>query len=55
MAENVTQIKSGITINVGVKAKVQENIMCAKNIILRILLQVVVKMVNMQEGLLTIQ
>ena len=55
MAENVTQIKSGIKINVGVKAKVQENIMCAKKIILAILLHVVVKMVNMQEALLTIQ
>ena len=55
MAENVTRIKSGITINVGVSAKMQENIMCVKKIILGIHLHVVLKMVNMQEALLTIQ
>ena len=33
MVENIIQIKSGITVNVDVSAKIQENIMCAKNII----------------------
>ena len=46
MIENVTQIKS---------AKIQKNIMCAKKIILGILLHVLLKMVDMQEVLLTIQ
>ena len=32
MAENVTQIKSAITINVGVSVKIWKNIMCAKKI-----------------------
>ena len=30
MVENVTQIKSGTKINVGVSAKIQGNIMCVK-------------------------
>ena len=30
MVENVTQIKSGITINVGANIKIQNGIMCAK-------------------------
>ena len=37
MVENVTQIKSGITINVGVSAKIQNKITCVKKIIFRIL------------------
>ena len=32
--ENVIQIKSGITINVGVSAKSQKNIMCVKKLYL---------------------
>ena len=40
---NITQIKIGITINVGASVKVKRNIMCAKNIP-GILLHVVTKM-----------
>ena len=47
MVENVTRIKSGITINVGATVKIGKNIMCAKNIIFGILLHVVVKIKNM--------
>ena len=43
---DVTRIKSGILINVGVSAKIQNNIICAKKIIFRILLHAVVKMEN---------
>ena len=32
MVENVIQIKSGITINVGANVKIQNGIMCAKKI-----------------------
>ena len=46
MAEYVTQMKSRITIIVGVSAKIRNNIMCAKKIIFGILLHVVAKMVN---------
>ena len=52
--ENVIQIKFGITINVGVSAKIQEK-MCAKKAIFGILLHVVVKMADMQKALLMIQ
>ena len=34
MIENVTQIKSGITINIDVSAKIWENIKCAKKLYL---------------------
>ena len=44
MVENVTQIKRGITINVDMSAKIQEN-MCAKKIF-RILVYVLEKMAN---------
>ena len=44
MQENVTQIKSGITINVDVSAKIRENIICAKNFLMRILVHVLEKM-----------
>ena len=44
---DVTRIKSGIIINVGVSTKIQNNIICAKKIIFRILLHAVVKMENM--------
>ena len=47
MVENLTQIKSGITVNVCVSVKFQTNMMCVKKIIFGILLHVVVKMVNM--------
>ena len=47
--------QSGITINVGVSAKIQKKIMCAKEIIFGILLHIFVKMANIQELLLTIQ
>ena len=46
MVETVTQIKSEITINVGASVEIQKN-MCAKKIIFRILLHILVKMVNM--------
>ena len=46
MVENVIKIKSEITINIGVSAKNQKNVICAKKIIFGILLHVVVKMVN---------
>ena len=55
MVENVIQIKSGITINVGASVKILKNIVCAKKIIFGILLHVVEKMVNIQKVLLTIQ
>ena len=55
MADNVTRIKSGITINVSVSAKIKKNIMYTKKIIFGILLQEVVEMVNMQEVLLLVQ
>ena len=47
--------QSGIMINVNVSAKIQKNIMHVKNIIFGILLHVVVKMLNIQQVLLTIQ
>ena len=43
--ENATRIKIEIMINVG--ANVKKNIVCAKEIIIGILLHVVMKMVNM--------
>ena len=46
MVENIPQIKCGITINVNMSRKLQENIMRAKNIIVGILVHVPVKMVN---------
>ena len=46
MVENAPWIKSGITINVGVSVKIQK-----KNIIFWILLNLVVKMVNIQKVL----
>ena len=46
MVTNIIQIRSGITINVDVRATIQENIMCVKNIILRILVHVLVKIEN---------
>ena len=47
MVENVTQIKSGITINVGVSVKIQKNIPCMKKVLYVILLNVVLKMLNL--------
>ena len=55
MVENVTHIKSGITISIDVSVKIRINIVYAKNIIFVILLHVVAKIVNMQEVLLMIQ
>ena len=49
MVENVTQIKSGITISVGVSVKILKNIMCAKMVTFGILLHVVVEMVSLKE------
>ena len=47
MVENVTQIKSGITINVDVSAKIKNiYIMCTKKILPEILVHEHVKMVN---------
>ena len=42
MVNNVTQMESGITTNVGVSVTVQNNIICLKMIIFGILLYVVV-------------
>ena len=47
MVKNVTQIESGITLNVSVSVKIPINIMCVKKVIFGILLHVVVKMVKM--------
>ena len=47
------QIKFGIPLNVDVSAKSQEK-MCEKRVLFEILLHVVLKMVDMQEALLTI-
>ena len=46
MVGNVTKIKSGIAINVGVSAKIKKKIMCRKEIISGILLHILVKTVN---------
>ena len=53
MVENVTQIKNGIKINITVGANIQEK-MCTKKVIFGILLNVLVKIFDMQETLLTI-
>ena len=56
MVKNVAQIKYGITINISVSAKVRKKAICAKKkSIFGILLHVLVKMINIQEVLLTIQ
>ena len=34
MVENITRIKSGIAINVGVSVKIRKNIMCTKKVYL---------------------
>ena len=47
MVKNVTQIESGITLDVSVSVKIPINIMCVKKVIFGILLHVVVKMVKM--------
>lgn len=44
--ENVIQIEKGITINVEVSAKIQKNIVYAKNIVTRVLLHVLSKIAN---------
>ena len=44
MVANTTQIEIEVTINVGVSAKIQKNIMNVKKIIFGILLHVVMKM-----------
>ena len=36
VVENVTQVKNGILVNVHMRAKIVENIMCARTIILGI-------------------
>ena len=46
MADIVIQIKSGITINVGVSVKIEKNIACVKRIKFGMLLHSVLKMVN---------
>ena len=56
MVENVTRIINGISANIGVSVKLQKkHLVCVEKAIFGILLHVVVKMVNMQEVLLTIQ
>ena len=44
--ENVMQIEKGITINVEMSAKIQKNIVYAKNIVTRVLLHVLSKIAN---------
>ena len=46
MIEKITQIKSGAIINVDVSPQIQKNIMCAKKLIFAIVLNSVVKKVN---------
>ena len=46
LVANVTRIKSGITINVNVSAKIKENTMSAKRFIFGILLHLVAKIAN---------
>ena len=46
MVENVTRMKSGITINVGVSVKIRKNIMFVKKVISGMLLHVVLEMAN---------
>ena len=46
MVENVTQVKSRTTINIGVGVKFQKNNMCVKKIVFSILVLVPVKIVN---------
>ena len=43
IVKNVTQIKSGITISVSVRVKIQKNIVCVKQILFWILQHVVAK------------
>ena len=42
MVENVDQLKSGITMNVGASINIRKNIVCAKNIIFGISLHLMV-------------
>ena len=51
MVQNITQIKSGITINVDVSAKIRKNFMCLKNITLGILVYALLKMIILQQNL----
>ena len=53
-SKNLTPIKSGITISVGVSIKIQKNTICAKKITFGVLQHECAKMVNMQEVLLVI-
>ena len=46
MVENVTQIKNGTLISVGVSVKILNNKICTERIMFGIVLQVVVEMVN---------
>lgn len=55
MVENENEIKSGITANVDVSAKIQRNIMHAKTILFGILIHALVKMANIWGVLLGIQ
>ena len=55
MLKGVIEIKSGITINVGLSANIRKNIMYEKNIILQSILNVLVKTVNNKKVLLVIQ
>ena len=53
IVEIVIQIKSEITINVGVSVKIQNIIVCAKNIIFGILLHEVAEMVSFTDDLVS--
>ena len=54
MVPNVTQIKSRTIINVNLSAKIKEK-MGAKKVILRILVHLVTRMIDVQKELLTHQ
>ena len=55
IVKNLTQIKSGTTISVGVSLIISKNIVCVEKVIFGILQNVAAKMVNMQELLLVIK
>ena len=55
IVKNLTRIKNGITIIVGVSVKIQKNIVSTKKITFEIQQHVFAKMVNIKEVSLTIQ
>ena len=55
IVKNLTQIKNGVTIIVGVSVKIRKNIVSTKKITFEIQQHVFAKMVNIKEVSLTIQ